>query len=125
MALIVQKYGGTSVGTVERIQNVARRVVESVEAGRARVRSLAQIVACDIHPLQNLRVLKYLSEEIGVTDEQRLEWYLNWIRLGFAALEARLAGDPGQGGALDRAHGPGGRRVGRADGSAGGDRENQ
>jgi maleylacetoacetate isomerase/maleylpyruvate isomerase len=66
-------------------------------AGRARVRSLAQIVACDIHPLQNLRVLKYLSEEIGVTDEQRLEWYLNWIRLGFAALEARLAGDPATG----------------------------
>jgi maleylacetoacetate isomerase len=66
-------------------------------AGRARVRSLAQIVACDIHPLQNLRVLKYLSEEIGVTDEQRLEWYLNWIRLGFAALETRLAGDPATG----------------------------
>ena len=61
------------------------------------MRSLAQIVACDIHPLQNLRVLKYLSEEIGVTDEQRLEWYLNWIRLGFAALEARLAADPATG----------------------------
>jgi len=63
-------------------------------SGRARVRSLAQVIACDIHPLQNLRVLKYLSEEIGVTDDQRATWHLHWIRVGFEALEARLADDP-------------------------------
>ena len=65
--------------------------------GRARVRSLAQIIACDIHPLNNLRVLKYLSEQIGVSDDQRSVWYLHWIRVGFEALEARLADDPGTG----------------------------
>ncbi|MGD8976371.1 MAG: maleylacetoacetate isomerase [Gammaproteobacteria bacterium] len=65
--------------------------------GRARVRSLAQIIACDVHPLQNLRVLKYLSEELGVSDEQRIAWHLHWIRVGFEALEARLASDAGTG----------------------------
>lgn len=65
--------------------------------GRARVRSLAQVVACDIHPLQNLRVLKYLSERIGVSDDQRTTWHLHWIAVGFEALEKRLASDAGTG----------------------------
>lgn len=59
--------------------------------GRARVRSLAQVVACDVHPLQNLRVLQYLTGELGVTDEQRLTWIRHWIEAGLGALESRLA----------------------------------
>ncbi len=59
--------------------------------GRARVRSLAQIVACDVHPLQNQRVLKYLTGELGVTDEQRVDWVRHWIGRGLDALELRLA----------------------------------
>ncbi len=57
---------------------------------RARIRSLAAIVGCDTQPLQNLRVLKYLSAEIGVTEIQRLVWSQHWIRDGLRAFEAQL-----------------------------------
>ena len=57
---------------------------------RAIVRSLAQLVACDIHPLNNLRVLQYLKDEMHVTDEQQKQWYQHWITEGFTALEQRL-----------------------------------
>ena len=63
-------------------------------AGRARVRALAQIVACDIHPLNNLRVLRYLKREAGLDDAARDAWYRHWIADGFAAMEALLAGSP-------------------------------
>lgn len=58
--------------------------------GRARVRALAQIVACDIHPLNNLRVLNYLRNIFHFTDEQRNQWYAHWIDRGFAAIESLL-----------------------------------
>jgi maleylacetoacetate isomerase len=60
-------------------------------AGRARVRSLALAIACDIHPLDNLRVLNYLTGTLGVTDEQKNGWYKYWIDVGFEAVETRLA----------------------------------
>ncbi|PCI32039.1 MAG: maleylacetoacetate isomerase [Alphaproteobacteria bacterium] len=59
-------------------------------AGRARVRQMAGIVACDIHPLDNLRVLKYIKHDLGVTDDQKTAWYHHWIIEGFTALEALL-----------------------------------
>ncbi|QYF92343.1 maleylacetoacetate isomerase [Massilia sp. PAMC28688] len=59
--------------------------------GRARVRSLALAIACDIHPLNNLRVLRYLVKEAGLTEEAKTAWYVHWVREGFAALEAQLA----------------------------------
>jgi maleylacetoacetate isomerase len=63
-------------------------------AGRARVRALAAIVACDIHPINNLRVLRYLMRDLG-HDQAAVEiWYNHWIASGFAALESLLAGDP-------------------------------
>ena len=58
---------------------------------RAEVRSLALSVACDIHPLNNQRVLRYLKSPLGADDERRDEWARHWISLGFAALEQRLA----------------------------------
>jgi maleylacetoacetate isomerase len=58
--------------------------------GRARVRALAQIVACDIHPLNNLRVLRYLARELKADDAAREKWYAHWIHEGFRALEAAL-----------------------------------
>jgi maleylpyruvate isomerase len=58
---------------------------------RARIRALAQMVACDIHPVNNLRVLKYLTGELGVTEEQKLTWYQHWISEGFNALESLLS----------------------------------
>lgn len=63
--------------------------------GRARVRELAQIIACDIHPLNNLRVLRYLVHEMGVSEEAKMQWYRHWVTEGLAALEAHLARDPG------------------------------
>lgn len=66
-------------------------------AGRARVRALAQVVACDIHPINNLRVLKYLVAELGASEAQKLDWYRHWVSEGFAALEALLAGHPATG----------------------------
>jgi maleylpyruvate isomerase len=61
--------------------------------GRARVRSLAQLIACEIHPLNNLKVLKHLVHELKVDDEAKLTWYHHWIDEGFTALEARLANE--------------------------------
>lgn len=66
-------------------------------AGRARVRSLAQLVACDIHPLNNLRVLQYLTGPLGLDDARRDAWVRHWIDTGLAALEARLARDAATG----------------------------
>ena len=62
--------------------------------GRVRVRGLAHLIASDIHPLNNLRVLKYLSGPLGLTEEQRLQWYRHWVASGLAALETRLASEP-------------------------------
>ena len=59
--------------------------------GRARVRELAQIVACDIHPLNNLRVLTYLKKHLGQSEEAKNDWYRHWIIEGFRSLEAHLA----------------------------------
>ena len=51
------------------------------------VRAMALTIACDIHPLNNLRVLKYLSNELGLPQEERDAWYIHWIREGLPALE--------------------------------------
>ncbi len=58
--------------------------------GRARVRALAQSIACEIHPLNNLRVLKYLSRELKVDEEAKNTWYRHWVRSGLEAFERQL-----------------------------------
>lgn len=65
-------------------------------AARARVRALAQAVACDIHPLNNLRVLQYLEHQLGIETERRKRWYIHWVMQGFEALE-KLLDHPGTG----------------------------
>lgn len=60
---------------------------------RAHVRSIALAVACDIHPLNNLRVLRYLKQELQVDDEKKDAWYRHWCEEGLAAIEAVLAND--------------------------------
>jgi maleylacetoacetate isomerase len=62
---------------------------------RAHVLAMTLTVACDIHPLNNLRVLKYLSNELDVAQEQRDRWYVHWIREGLPALEALAAARSG------------------------------
>ncbi len=58
--------------------------------GRQRVRALAQSIACEIHPLNNLRVLKYLSKDLQVTDEVKNTWYQHWVREGLVSFEKQL-----------------------------------
>jgi maleylacetoacetate isomerase len=59
--------------------------------GRARVRALSQMIACEIHPLNNLRVLKYLVRELKVEEEAKNNWYRHWVRDGLEAFERQLA----------------------------------
>ncbi len=59
--------------------------------GRARVRALAQSIACEIHPLNNLRVLKYLVRELRVEEDAKNTWYRHWCREGLEAFERQLA----------------------------------
>ncbi len=59
---------------------------------RAQVRALANIIACDIHPLNNLRVLRYLSDHFNADDAAKNNWYRHWIEQGFDAFESHLQG---------------------------------
>ncbi len=69
-------------------------LLPATPAGRARVRAIALAIACDIHPLNNLRVLRYLTRTLGIGEEAKDAWYRHWIETGLAALEAQLAAEP-------------------------------
>jgi maleylacetoacetate isomerase len=64
---------------------------------RARVRGLSQLIACDVHPLNNLRVMQYMESTLGIAQAVRDEWYRHWIATGFAALEDALGRDASRG----------------------------
>ncbi|WP_260294863.1 maleylacetoacetate isomerase [Sedimenticola hydrogenitrophicus] len=64
---------------------------------RAHIRALAQMVACDIHPVNNLRILSYLTGTLGIDEGQKLAWYHHWIDEGFRAIERRLEQAAGDG----------------------------
>jgi len=70
-------------------------LLPSDAVGRARVRALAQIVTCEIHPLHNLRVRKYLLRDLNAGEDAVSHWQKHWIRLGLLAYEAQLASQPG------------------------------
>lgn len=72
------------------------RLVPVAGLARARVLELAYLVACDIHPVNNLRVLKYLQAEHGVSGDGKDEWYRHWVAEGLAGVE-RLLADYGEG----------------------------
>src|SRR5580658_5708504 len=63
---------------------------------RARVRALTHAITCDVHPLNNLRVLQYLERDLGRDKDARDTWYRHWVRVGFDALERWLVRDPGR-----------------------------
>jgi maleylacetoacetate isomerase len=72
-------------------------LLPATPAERARVRAIALAIACDIHPLNNLRVLQYLTGTLGVSDDAKNAWYRHWIDIGLSALEKQLAGDAATG----------------------------
>jgi maleylpyruvate isomerase len=72
-------------------------LLPSDAAGRARVRAIALDVACDIHPLNNLRVLNYLTDTLGLSQAARDTWYRHWVETGLGTVEQRLAGDAATG----------------------------
>ena len=72
-------------------------LLPSVARDRQRTRAIAAMVACDIHPLGNLRVQQYLEREFGATQEQREAWTRHWIGKGFEAIERMLADSPSTG----------------------------
>lgn len=63
--------------------------IDSTE--RAKVRGIANIIASDIHPINNLRILQYLQNELKISDDNKDEWYRNWINKGFVAIESLLS----------------------------------
>jgi len=69
-------------------------LLPSTPAARARVRALSLAIACDIHPLNNLRVLRYLVKTLGVSEDDKNTWYRHWVESGLAAVEAHLASSP-------------------------------
>jgi maleylpyruvate isomerase len=64
--------------------------------GRARVRALAHDVACEIHPLNNLRVLRYLVHDLKVAEDDKNRWYRHWVETGLETVERQLAAQPGR-----------------------------
>ena len=72
-------------------------LVPSIARDRQRVRAIAEMITCDIHPLGNLRVLQYLEDRFGADQAQRDEWSRHWIRSGFQAVEKVLEDNPSTG----------------------------
>jgi maleylacetoacetate isomerase len=99
-SLTIEEGGASSVLTqslaiIEYLDEVhpAPPLLPASALDRAFVRSVALQIACEIHPIANLRVLKYLKGEMGVSEAQKQDWYRHWIDLGFASLEQRLSSD--------------------------------
>ena len=77
-----------------RFQN--QPLIPALAAERAHVVAMSMVIACDVHPLNNLRVLKYLGGTLGLSQEQRDSWYAYWISEGLPALEAMAAPQAGK-----------------------------
>lgn len=84
-----------SLAIIEYLEEIRPQpaLLPAAPLDRARVRAIAQAIACDIHPVNNLRVLQYLTRAFGASEEQKNAWYRHWIGVGMQAVEAMLAGD--------------------------------
>ncbi len=69
-------------------------LLPATPVARARVRALAQDIACEIHPLNNLRVLRYLVRELKVSEDDKDRWYRHWVETGLEVVERQLAAQP-------------------------------
>ncbi len=81
-----------SLAIIEYLDEVYPQVplLPSAPGDRAFVRQLALGIACDIHPINNLRVLKYLTGAMGISEDKKSEWVTHWISLGLQAIEAQI-----------------------------------
>ena len=84
-----------SAAIIEYLDEIhpAPPLLPAAALARARVRALSQAITCDVHPLNNLRVLQYLEKDLGHDKTLRDAWYRNWVQLGFDAIERRLTQD--------------------------------
>lgn len=84
---------GQSMAIIEYLEETHPQppLLPADPVARARVRALAQLIACEIHPLNNLRVLKYLTHQLKVDEETKNTWYRHWVRNGLELFEAELA----------------------------------
>lgn len=87
---------GQSLAIVEYLDEIRPQppLLPDTALARARVRQLAYAVACDIHPVNNLRVLNYLRKPLGHGDEDVVIWMTHWVDLGLAALETMVTNSP-------------------------------
>ena len=69
-------------------------LLPATPAARARVRALAQDIACEIHPLNNLRVLRYLVRDLKLSEDDKNRWYRHWVESGLEVVERQLAAQP-------------------------------
>ena len=71
-------------------------LLPAAPAARARVRALALDIACEIHPLNNLRVLRYLVHDLKLSEDDKNRWYRHWVETGLEVVERQLAAAPGR-----------------------------
>ncbi|MBX3623037.1 MAG: maleylacetoacetate isomerase [Rhizobacter sp.] len=90
---------GQSVAIIEYLDETHPNppLLPADPVGRARVRALSLDIACEIHPLNNLRVLRYLVHELKVSEDDKNRWYRHWVESGLEAVERQLAGSPATG----------------------------
>lgn len=86
------KHLGQSMAIIEYLDEThpTPALLPADPLGRARVRALAQSIACEIHPLNNLRVLKYLTKQLALDEDAKATWYRHWVRGGLEAFERQL-----------------------------------
>jgi maleylacetoacetate isomerase/maleylpyruvate isomerase len=87
---------GQSLAIIEYLDEVhpLPALLPAEPVARAQVRALAQTIACEIHPVNNLRVLQYLTRELKVDEAAKTGWYRHWVRVGLEAFERELARGP-------------------------------
>jgi maleylacetoacetate isomerase/maleylpyruvate isomerase len=101
-ALVVDDAGSAEPATLTQSLAIIEYLDETIPEppllpadplGRARVRAIALDIACEIHPLDNLRVLRYLQSDLKVIDDDKNRWYRHWVETGLDVVERQLAGD--------------------------------